>query len=182
MASEVGKGTTFTIRLPVAPAPRPGRAGVKPHLVIGLGNPLMGDEGIGWHVLERLAGDPRLPQDTELLWGSTDLLACAGQMEGRRRIILVDAMLDPSRAGSVAVYSDRDGFPALDDRQEHAHQLSVVQALRLLQACSPGLSAVPVTLIAIAIDSARVTMELSPALSARMPELLDCILRELAAE
>ena len=155
---------------------------MKPNLVIGLGNPLMGDEGIGWHILDRLAADPRLPQDTELLWGSTDLLACAGQVEGRRRIILVDAMLDPSHAGSVAVYSDRDGFPPLDDRQEHAHQLSVIQALRLLQACSPGLRTVPVTLIAIAIDAARVTMELSPALSAEMPRMLDRILRELGVE
>jgi len=155
---------------------------VKPNLVIGLGNPLMGDEGVGWHILERLAGDPRLPQDTDLLWGSTDLLACAGQMEGRRRIILVDAMLDASPAGSVAVYSDRDGFLPLEERQEHAHQLSVVQAIRLLQACSPSLRTVPFTLIAIAIDSARVTMELSRALSAGMPEMLDRILRELAAE
>ncbi|MDP2996782.1 MAG: hydrogenase maturation protease [Bryobacterales bacterium] len=155
---------------------------MKPNLVIGLGNPLMGDEGIGWHILDRLAADPRLPQDTELLWGSTDLLACAGQMEGRRRIVLIDAMLDPSHAGSVAVYSDRDGFPHLDEGQEHAHQLSAVQALRLLQSCSPGLRTVPVTLIAIAIDGASVTMELSPALSAGMPELLDRILRELAAE
>jgi hydrogenase maturation protease len=155
---------------------------VKPNLVIGLGNPLMGDEGAGWHILERLAGDPRLPPDTELLWGSTDLLACAGQMEGRRRIVLVDAMLDPSRAGSVAVYSDRDGFLPLDDRQEHAHQLSVVQAVRLLQACSPSLGTVPVTLIAIAIDSARVTMDLSPPLSAAMPEILDRILQQLAAD
>ena len=152
---------------------------MKPNLVIGLGNPLMGDEGVGWHILDRLAGDPRLPQDTDLLWGSTDLLACAGQMEGRRRIILVDAMLDASPAGSVAVYSDRDGFLPLEERQEHAHQLSVVQAIRLLQACSPSLRTVPFTLIAIAIDSARVTMELSPALSAGMPELLDRILREL---
>jgi Ni,Fe-hydrogenase maturation factor len=80
------------------------------------------------------------------------------------------------------VYSDRDGFPPLEDRQEHAHQLSVVQAIRLLQACSPSLRTVPFTLVAIAIDSARVTMELSRALSAGMPEMLDRILRELAAE
>jgi hydrogenase maturation protease len=153
---------------------------VKPNLVIGLGNPLMGDEGVGCHILDRLAGDPRLPQDTDLLWGSTDLLACAGRMEGRRRIILVDALLDPSRAGSVAVYSDRDGFLPLDDRQEHAHQLSAVQAVRLLQTCSPSLKTVPFTLIAIAIDSARVTMDLSPALEAGMPGMLDRILRELA--
>jgi len=37
----------------------------------------MGDEGVGWHVINRLACDPRLPEDTELIWCGTDLLACA---------------------------------------------------------------------------------------------------------
>ncbi len=153
---------------------------MKPKLVIGLGNPLMGDEGVGWHVIERLAGDARLPRDTDLLWGSTDLLGCAGQMEGRRLIVLVDAWLCPEAPGSIAVLGDGEEIAALEDRQEHVHQLSVVQALRLLKACSPPLSAARFTLIAVAIASARVSSELSPAVSASLPQTLERVLAELA--
>ena len=56
---------------------------MKPHLVIGLGNPLVGDEGVGCLLAERLASDPRLPEDIEVIDGGADLLGCADRMSGR---------------------------------------------------------------------------------------------------
>jgi hydrogenase maturation protease len=152
---------------------------VKSHLVIGLGNRLMGDEGVGWHIIDRLAGDPRLPEDAELLWGGTDLLACADQIEGRSRITLVDALLDPSQVGSVAVFGDGNGLQALEDRQGHVHHLSLTQSIHLLRITSPSFATARLRLIAICIDSARLQPELSPALAARMPQILECVLQEL---
>jgi len=155
---------------------------VKPHLVIGLGNRLMGDEGIGWHVIDRLARDPRLPGDTELIWCGTDLLACADQVEGRSRVTLVDAMLDTSQVGSVVVFRDGegDGLRGLEDRQGHVHHLSLTQAIHLLRIASPSFETARLCLIAICVDSARMQAELSPMLAARMPEILDRVLQELA--
>ena len=49
---------------------------MKPHLVIGLGNRLMGDEGVGCLLAERLASDPRLPVDIE---GNPDIPALVSQ-------------------------------------------------------------------------------------------------------
>ena len=150
---------------------------MKPHLVIGLGNRLMGDEGVGWHIIDRLAADRRLPEDSELLWGGTDLLACASQIEGRRRITLVDALLDPSQTGNVEVFEE--GLEGLQDRQGHAHHLSLTQAIRLLQVASPSFASARLRLITIAIDSARQQPELSPALAAKMPQILARVLEEL---
>jgi hydrogenase maturation protease len=150
---------------------------VKPHLVIGLGNRLMGDEAVGWHVIDRLARHPRLPQDAELFWGGTDLLACASQMEGRSRITLVDALLDPSRVGKVMVFTD--GLEGLEDRQGHAHHLSVIQAIKLLRLASPTIASSSLRLIAIAIESAYLQMELSPGLESKMPQILERVLQEL---
>lgn len=152
---------------------------MKSHLVIGLGNRLMGDEGVGWHLIERLAGDPRLPEDTELLWCGTDLLACADQIEGRSRITLVDALLDPSQVGSVTVFRDGNGLRGLEDRQWHVHHLSLTQIIHLLRIVSPSFGLVRLRLIAICIDSARMQPELSPALATRMPQILECVLQEL---
>jgi len=152
---------------------------VKSHLVLGLGNQLMGDEGIGWHVINRLACDPRLPGDTELLWGGTDLLACAEQIEGRSRVTLVDALLDPSQVGSVAVFGDGNGLRSLEDRQWHVHHLSLTQAIHLLRIVSPSLETARLSLVAICIDSAPLQPELSPALAAKMPQILECVLQKL---
>jgi len=145
---------------------------MKPLLAIGLGNPLMGDEGVGWYVASRLSGDPRLPPDAETLWGSTDLLRHAGQIEGRRRVILIDAVRDGAPPGSVAVFENGAG---LDDRQTNAHELSAVQAMRLLQLMMP----VPFTLLGVSIASAAAASRLSAALEARMPAILERVLEEL---
>ena len=150
---------------------------MKPHLVIGLGNRLMGDEGVGWHIIDRLAADPRLPADIELLWGGTDLLAGASQIEGRRRITLVDALLNPSQTGNVEVFEE--GLEGLQDRQGHAHHLSLTQAIRLLQVASPSFASARLRLVTIAIDSARQQPDLSPALAAKIPQILARVLEEL---
>jgi hydrogenase maturation protease len=146
---------------------------MKPTLVIGLGNPLMGDDGVGWHVAERLAGDPRLPESVEVMCGGTDLLRCGGQMEGRSRVILIDAIQDDRQPGSVLVFGET--LPEMDSRQEHAHHLSAVQAIQLLKM----MVAAPIALLGISISSAVTRTELSPAVDGRMPSILDRVLQEL---
>jgi hydrogenase maturation protease len=146
---------------------------MKPVLVIGLGNPLMGDEGIGWHVAERLAGDARLPEHAEIICGGTDLLRYAGEMEGRGRVVLIDAFEDGSATGRVTVF-DRD-FRGLEDHQEHAHHLSVIQAVRLLGLMVPA----RFTLLGISISSAGREPALSPSMAARMPAILQQVLEHL---
>jgi hydrogenase maturation protease len=144
---------------------------MKPLLVIGLGNPLMGDDGVGWRVAERLAADPRLPADAEAVCGGTDLLRCAAQIEGRRRVILVDAVEDDGPPGTVSL-ADED---AADLRQPGAHELSAAQAVQLLRLTMP----VPFKLLGVSVSSARMSEELSPPLAARLPDILDRVIEEL---
>jgi len=98
-------------------------------------------------------------------------------MEGRSRITLVDALLDPSRVGKVMVFTD--GLEGLEDRQGHAHHLSVIQAIKLLRLASPTIASSSLRLIAIAIESAYLQMELSPGLESKMPQILERVLQEL---
>jgi hydrogenase maturation protease len=151
---------------------------MKPNLVIGLGNALMGDEGVGWHAVDRLARDPRLPEDTEVLWGGTDLLRLEHQMEGRRRVILIDALLDPERAGVVSVLEEPID---LEERQEGVHHLSPAQAIGLLRFAAPPLRAVRFTLVAVGIAEAQHNPELSRGLARGLPEVVERVIRELAA-
>ncbi len=150
---------------------------MKPHLVIGLGSSLMGDDGIGWRLYEQLAADPRLPGEVELVWGGADLLACYDRMAGRSRVTLFDAILDPSRPGELQVFED--AFDALETGQPSAHQLSAVAAVGLLRTLYPELRPIRFKLLAIGIASAEVRLELSPPLAARLPGLVDEVLSEL---
>ena len=151
-----------------------------PVLVIGLGNPLMGDEGIGWHIAQRLSAHPNLPTHVEAICGGTDLLRCADQIMGRRHVILVDALLGDGQPGEVVIASDCLGD--FESHQGHAHCLSAVEAIRLLRAVTPGLDAVRFTLIGIGIGSAALRSELAPSLTAKISSIVDWLCEELAAE
>jgi len=152
---------------------------MKPLLAIGLGNPLMGDDGVGCAVAERLACDPRLPEYAEVICGGSDLLRYAGEMEGRDRIVVIDAIQSDTEPGSVEIFEGAGS--GLDDRQldesqDHVHNLSAVQAIRLLEM----LKSVRCTLVGISISSVTVGAGLSPTLDARMPAILDNLLQELS--
>ena len=150
---------------------------MKPQLVIGLGNPLMGDEGIGRRVAECLATDPRLPVDTDVLCAGTDLLRYAGRMEGRRRILLIDAMLDGGAAGNVMVHDNE--FPELEQDRQHAHHLSLPELIGLLQIASPSVRGVRFTVLAVSIESAVLRSEVSAGLKDRIPAIVEHVLDEL---
>ena len=146
---------------------------MKPILLIGLGNSLMGDDGVGCAIAERLAHHPRLPDYAEVICGGPDLLRFAAEMEGRSRVFILDAIQDDAEPGSVCVFADCQ--PELDDRQHHVHHLSAVQAIRLLEAVAP----VRCTLIGIAISSAGMASRLSAAVEARMQAITDRVLEEV---
>ncbi len=151
---------------------------MKRHLVIGLGNPLMGDEGIAFHLLQALRGDPRLPEDVELFWGGGDLLGCADRMAGRSRVTVLDAMLDPSEPGALRVLAE-DDFATLETRHSSAHQLSAAGAVELLRRTEPAFRGIRFKLMVVTISAAELQLTLSPLLGAKMPHLLDQVVMEL---
>jgi len=146
---------------------------LKPNLILGLGNPLMGDDGIAWHVIERLRIDPRMPADTEVLWGGADLLRNSSHFAGRKRVLVVDAMLEVGEPGRVHLL-DHESVAA--EGRQNAHHLSALDAIELLRIALPDLRNVQFALAGIAVESARVGEELSPQLSARLPEICARIL------
>jgi hydrogenase maturation protease len=59
---------------------------------VGIGNELLGDEGLGVHVARALAAAPALPASAEVVEAGLAPLDLAGEMVRRERVILVDAL------------------------------------------------------------------------------------------
>jgi len=132
---------------------------MKPLLIVGLGNPLMGDDGVGAVLAESLAGRA----DADVLIGGTDLLRCAAEMEGRKRVILIDAVESDTPGTIVVTDEDPPEGPLAG-----AHTLSAPSAVRLLRQLMPE---VRFTWILVGVRSARVGEGLSPELAAALPRL-----------
>ena len=142
---------------------------VKPVLVVGLGNSLVGDDGIGGSVVEWLVRHCAIHDQADYVPGGSDLLRMANRCEGRREVVLIDALLSDAEPGTVSVF--REPFDGLDGTWQHAHGPSVVQEVALLKLSSPALRTTSFVLIGIAVPELRREATLLaqlPAIAARV--------------
>jgi hydrogenase maturation protease len=72
----------------------------KPTLVLGLGNVIMGDEGVGVHVVHAIA-QHSLPSGVECLDGGTGGFVLLEPLQNAGRIVLIDATADGNAHGTV---------------------------------------------------------------------------------
>jgi len=70
-------------------------------LILGIGNLLLGDEGVGVHVARHILEGEPLPAGVECLDGGTGSLVLLEPMQAARRIILVDATADGQPSGTI---------------------------------------------------------------------------------
>ncbi len=75
-------------------------------LVLGIGNLLLRDEGVGVHFLRRLQ-DVELPKDVEILDGGTGGFHLLGCFRDHEFLVIVDASLDGNPPGTVTVTEPR---------------------------------------------------------------------------
>jgi hydrogenase maturation protease len=129
---------------------------LKKTLVLGLGNVIMGDEGVGVHVVRALEKHT-LPSGVECLDGGTGGFILLEPLENADHIILIDAAADGNPPGTVTRTTPRfskDYPPTLT-----AHDIGVKD---LLDAFYMQGGTREVVLYAIAIDPRQpISMELS---------------------
>jgi hydrogenase maturation protease len=143
-------------------------------LVLGLGNVLMGDEGVGVHVV-RAVENHTLPANVECLDGGTGGFTLLEPLQEAGRVILIDAASDGNPIGTVTRTTprfSRDYPPTLT-----AHDIGVKDLLDVfyIQGGSPD-----VILYAITIDPQQpISMELSEVIAKAAEVAVAEILAEL---
>ena len=100
---------------------------VKPILILGVGNLLLKDEGIGIHFVQKLQKEP-LPPDVEVLDGGTRGLDLLMLMEGRKLVVVVDCARLGEKPGTVRVFGPKDIVPERN-RGFSVHGLNLASAL-----------------------------------------------------
>jgi hydrogenase maturation protease len=126
---------------------------LSPTLIIGLGNPILGDDGVGWKVAEivqeLISSDPRFqmsvePVDSKIVHAQNpveiDCLSLGGlslmeRMLGYERVIVVDSMkTGQCPQGSVSVYALEELPNPSAGHSASAHDTSLITALRTAKA------------------------------------------------
>jgi len=140
--------------------------------VVGIGNILLRDEGIGCHVAHALERVP-LP-DVEVIDGGTcpDVLQVVGDAD---KLVIVDAVRGGGMPGQI--YRFRPEDIAMDQKRVvSVHDMSLINGLKLMQLWH---NIGDTVIIGVEPRELSWGLELSPELQEKMPQIIDAILGEL---
>ena len=145
-------------------------------LVLGLGNVLLGDDGLGAAAVARLERNYRVPAGVHLEDGGTLGLSLLGLLAEAQHVILVDAVAAESPPGTLIRLDGVDVSDAVRDRLS-PHQIGVadlLEAARLIESYPAT-----VTLLGLVPDSIDLAVARSSAVADRLDELVAAIVREV---
>jgi hydrogenase maturation protease len=147
-------------------------------LVIGLGSPLMADDGAGLVALEQLRDGWSLPDGVELVDGGTWGMNLLPMIEGAERVIFLDAIHGGESPGTV-IEIEGAALPHVLHHKLSPHQIDLGEVLAL--ATLRG--TLPADLRAIGIEPEVVEMRttLSPSVTRALPALLARVVARLEA-
>jgi hydrogenase maturation protease len=149
------------------PAPAAAGSGV---LVVCYGNPLRGDDALGWHASELLAGDPRLGGAT-VIWRHQLTPDLAADIKDASLVILVDVNV-VDEPGVVSVRRlDAAGSGASGSAGPSSHHVDPVELMALaheLWGASPA-----VYVVSAGAATLEIGDTLSPAVAAALPAIAD---------
>ncbi|MBN1661639.1 MAG: hydrogenase maturation protease [Anaerolineae bacterium] len=148
-----------------------------PVLVVGLGNPLRGDDGVGVRAAALLAGED-LPPGVEVVDGGTHGLGLVPLLQGRRRAVFIDAACAGRQPGEVTRLALDQVHLGGEEMRLSIHEAGLRDVLLLARA----LGILPPEVVILAVEPARVEWDagLSPAVESALPALLSAARRELA--
>ena len=151
-------------------------AGQGETLVIGLGNPIMADDGLGIAALERLREGWTLPESVRLVDGGTWGMNLLPLIEEASELLLLDAIDSGKPVGELVVL-EREEVPRFFGLKLSPHQIDLREVLALAE-LRGGL---PAKLVAMGLQPARVEMfsGLSPGVESGMDGLLAAVMERL---
>ena len=143
-------------------------------LVLGIGNVLMGDEGVGVEIAREVERHD-LPDGVDCLDGGTGSFGLLGPMQEAGRVVLVDATADGNEPGTV-----RRLRPRFSSDYPHTLTAHDIGLKDLLDAMFLLGDAPDITLFAVSIEFPQAMgIGLSEAVAAGVPAVVDRVLEEL---
>ena len=145
-------------------------------LILGIGNILLSDEGIGVRAVQKLEQKPELTAFLDIVDGGTcgmELLDC---IANRKYLIIIDAVLANKNAGEIIVLHN-EKIPTFFSRKISPHQLGICDVLSALTLTEE----LPehICLIGIQPESLESGIGLSKTIENAFPSIFHCLAQQL---
>ena len=146
-----------------------------PILVLGLGNILLRDEGIGVRVVEAM-GSVNLSPGVEIIDGATAGFDLIDLLADRRKVIVIDAIDGQCEPGTVLRLNPEDLVPQ-DSRGVSLHEMGLLEALTAARQL--GVAPDEVVIIGVQPNDVSCGLDLSPEMARLVPAIIGLVLAEL---
>ncbi len=146
-------------------------------LVLGVGNLLLGDEGTGVRVIEKLEDEYLFSQNVELYDGGTLGLRLLEPISQADFVILVDIVHAKGAPGTIYRIEEKDLFKKIPYKCS-LHELNIVEALIYAEELGHKPETVVIGIEPV-VDFSSCSIELSDPVRGRMEDIVSAVLKEI---
>ena len=147
--------------------------------ILGCGNILTSDEGVGIHVIKRLS-ELQLPKNIEIIDAGAGGIPILDLFKDSRKVIIVDAISTiDGEDGEVYRFTDRE---LLDKEMTSIamHNLNLADVVRVGRIIQPELMPEEIVVFGIEVEREETfNVELSPKVKSSVPVVVEMILSEI---
>jgi hydrogenase maturation protease len=149
-------------------------------LILGVGNPLLGDDAVGILAVQQLQEHEELPPHVTIVDGGTDGLGLIPLIEPYHRVIVVDAVQMGLPAGTIRRFTWQGARPVCHEQVLSLHQSDLTDALVLAEA----LHCLPQEVVIYGVQPHTVDWDhpLSTPVERALPALIDALINEVRSD
>ena len=146
-------------------------------IIVGVGNRLLGDEGLGLHIIDNLSQIP-MPTNVNIINCGCDLLSLIPYLNEPQKIIVIDAIRARGKPGKIYRF-DYCELEVGDVKMRSSHQVGAIDALGLLKQIYPILIDCEVVIIGMEPKAVELTTCLSKEVKESIADILRLIFGEI---
>lgn len=145
-------------------------------LVLGIGNLILQDEGVGIQAIQRLKMQYDIPPIVEVVDGGTLGIELLTPISDAEQVIILDALTTGKPAGTIVRLDDQD-IPSFFRTKVSPHQVGLADVL----AAATLMGSMPRKLVLFGVEPLQIALgtELSKTVQAQIPFLLQLVVNEL---
>lgn len=146
-------------------------------VVLGIGNTIMSDEGVGVHAVEALRRSYTLPGCVDIIDGGTSSMELLDDLADVDLLLVVDAVKAGKPEGTLVRLADRE-VPVFFRSKLSPHQIGLSDLMASLEFV--GQSPKRTVVIGVQAENFELGLEMTPPIAARVPDLVAMVVDELA--
>jgi len=144
-------------------------------IVLGLGNILLKDEGVGVWIVEEIT-KRNLPENIEVIDGGTASLDILTSLNKINKLIIIDALKGNEKPGTVYRLHPED-LPAISDSCMSVHQVNIIEGLKIAQ--KTGNTPQETVIIGVEPEVINWGLGVTAGINKKFPEIIDIVIKEV---